>query len=174
MNLGGAILPFAGDDIAVLLLEYKLTHAGEVEVEVDQAAVTSNNWSSIRAFFVDWREAGSLTYASRSNSIPYGETKEGERDLLNTFLAPNSIATSSAPVPLALNGGTNIILTPKFAVWTAAGSPNSLAVGSGKKTALLTRNAGSSCFFSHQQTMQDSSAHRQASSSFPQIQGWVC
>ena len=59
--MGGAIPPFAGDDIAVLLLEYKLTRVGEAEVEVDQAAVTSNVWSSLRAFFVGWREAGLLT-----------------------------------------------------------------------------------------------------------------
>jgi hypothetical protein len=50
--LGGAIPPFAGDDIAVLFLEYKLTFAGEAEVEVDQMAVTSDVWSSLRAFFV--------------------------------------------------------------------------------------------------------------------------
>ncbi len=75
-DLGNAIPPFAGDEIAVLLLEYKLTHVGEAEVEVDWAAVTGNIWSPHRAFFVSWRETGLLTYTSRSNSIPNGETKQ--------------------------------------------------------------------------------------------------
>jgi hypothetical protein len=133
INLGGAIPPFAGDEIAVLLLEYKLTRARDAEVEVDRVAVTSDIWSSHRAFFVGWHEAGSFTYASRSNSIPYGETKKGERDLLSTFLAPKSIITSSTPIPSAPNGGTNPILTPKFAVCTTAESPKFFAESAGKK-----------------------------------------
>ncbi len=51
-NLGNAIPPFAGDEIVVLLLEYKLTCAGEVEVEVDRVAVMRDIWSLHRAFFV--------------------------------------------------------------------------------------------------------------------------
>jgi hypothetical protein len=64
--LGGAIPPFVGDEIAVFLLEYKLTRAGDVEVEVDRAAVMSNIWSSHMAFLVGCHEAGLFTYASRS------------------------------------------------------------------------------------------------------------
>ena len=92
-DLGNAIPPFVGDEIAVLFLEYKLTHAGEAEVEVDRAAVTSNIWSTHRAFFVGWHEAGLFTYTSRSNSIPNGETKASEINFI-TFLAPKSVATS--------------------------------------------------------------------------------
>ncbi len=95
--MGDAFPTFVGVEIVVLLLEYKITHVGDAEVEVDWAAVTSDIWSSHRAFFVGWHEAGLCTYVSRSNSIPYGEIKEGERDLLNTFLAPKSILTSSTP-----------------------------------------------------------------------------
>jgi hypothetical protein len=93
-DLGNAIPPFSGDEIAVLLLEYKLTHAREAQLKVDQAAVMSNIWSPHRAFFVGWHESGSFTYTSRSNSIPNRETKEGERYSLITFIAPKSVATS--------------------------------------------------------------------------------
>jgi hypothetical protein len=53
-----AIAPFAGDEIAVLLLVYIL---GEVEVEVDRVAVMSDIRSRQRAFFIGWWEAGSFT-----------------------------------------------------------------------------------------------------------------
>ncbi len=78
-DLGNAIPPFAGDEIVVILLEYKLICAGEAEVEVDQVALRSNIWFPLRAFFVGWwHEAGSFMYMSRSNSIPNGETKAKE------------------------------------------------------------------------------------------------
>jgi hypothetical protein len=75
-NTDNAIAPFGGDEIAVLFLVYMLIFLGKVEVDVNQAAVTSKIWSSQRAFFVGWWEEGSSTYASRSNSIPDGGTQE--------------------------------------------------------------------------------------------------
>ncbi len=38
-DLGNAIPPFVGDEIAVLLVEYRLICAGEVEVEVDRSSL---------------------------------------------------------------------------------------------------------------------------------------
>jgi hypothetical protein len=75
-----AIAPFAEDEIAALLLVYMLIFLGEAMVDVDRAAVTSKIWTPQRAFFVGWQEEGSFTYASRSNSIPDGGTKESKGD----------------------------------------------------------------------------------------------
>jgi hypothetical protein len=47
-----SIAPFEGDEIAALLLVYKLIVLGEVEVDVDCVAVMSKILSSQRAFFV--------------------------------------------------------------------------------------------------------------------------
>jgi hypothetical protein len=55
-----AIAPFVRDEIAVLLLVYMLIFSGEVEIDVDQAAVMSKIWSPQRAFFVGWWEEGSF------------------------------------------------------------------------------------------------------------------
>jgi hypothetical protein len=51
-NMDNAIAPFAGDEMADLLLVYMLFLGGEAVVEVEWAAVTSDIWSPQRAFFV--------------------------------------------------------------------------------------------------------------------------
>ncbi len=106
---------FAGEEMAFLLLEYKLNCTGEAEVEADLAAVMSETWLPQIAFFVSWHESGLFTYASRSNSILDGAMAESDRDLLFTFLAPNFLVTPLAPAPLAPNIGTvNLTSTPTF------------------------------------------------------------